>query len=563
MPDLRGRSLPAFLLLASLISISAGNFADAKNGSELLKYLNPMQKKGYLNQSQDRLIKKKAFKGAALPQQFPATPNREIGYFAIIPADKLADTDFLNKVLAHQRVNGLSVSIPWSQLEPAEDTYEWQTLDNILNAANQAGKTVIIRVSSAGVDLPETNSDTPKWVFDAGVKSVNYVGIDGKQHTMPLFWDQTYLAKWAQFVKEFGKRYDSNTAIHSIGITGGGFAGGTSVVPEIPVKEETEKAKADKAANAKLLDVLKKEHGLTPRQVVEHWKYAADIFPKRFQNARLNFNINPPTHNRAGEDMLDEISDYLVYRYGNRVYLTRKDFRGKHGFDDYRVLLKFRNDTFTGVTVPEGLNAEELTKMAKFALDDGISFAEVPVSLVTSEDAAIKTALDKLSTHIGYQIVGQKTTLPTEVATGEPIKASFQFLNTGAATLMRPERQFDKDLPVSYKVQIELKDASGKSVVQNQHTPGTPTTKWTPGEVVTWEEELRMPPLTPGEYTAYMSLIDPTSKRKIQFLDAIKSSDKPLATKDIELGKLKVVQGSPADKKLLESNASKENPGGN
>lgn len=84
---------------------------------------------------------------------------------------------------------------------------------------------------------------------------------------------------------------------------------------------------------------------------MEHWKYVADIFPKAFPHTRLNFDIDPPTPNRAGQDSLDEISDYLIYRYGQRIYLTRQGIGdAKHGFDQYRVLLKFHGDTLTGIS---------------------------------------------------------------------------------------------------------------------------------------------------------------------------------------------------------------------
>src|SRR5207244_11723888 len=100
----------------------------------------------------------------------------------------------------------------------------------LLDLAAKHDKPVILRVSTSGSDLG-SESDTPKWVFDSGVKSLSYSTPDGKSHLMPIFWDTTYLAQWSNFIKELGKRYDKNTHIHSIGITGGGLAGGTPVVP--------------------------------------------------------------------------------------------------------------------------------------------------------------------------------------------------------------------------------------------------------------------------------------------------------------------------------------------
>src|SRR5262249_18297179 len=152
------------------------------------------------------------------------------------------------------------------------------------------------------------------------------------------------------------------------------------------------------------------------KQIVDHWKYVADIFPQAFPNTRLNFAINPTTPNRAGEDALDEISDYLLFRYGEHIYITRQGLKsGKNGFDDYRVLLKFRPDTYTGISLQANLDKDDLEKISKTALDDGICFIEIPAEILNSSDASIKQSLDKLSSHLGFQLISQKVSIPTEL----------------------------------------------------------------------------------------------------------------------------------------------------
>ncbi|MBK9202608.1 MAG: beta-galactosidase [Candidatus Obscuribacter sp.] len=184
--------------------------------------------------------------------------------------------------------------------QPQEDKYEWSKIDNLLKLAKEHDKSVILRISTAGSDL-ESMSDTPDWVIESDVKTLSFKDPAGKDHKMPIFWDSTYLAKWSNFVQDLGARYDKNPAIHSIGITGGGVEGGTLVVPElnVPINKENYKA---------LETTLTKDHGMSQRQLVEHWKYVAELFPKAFPTQRLNFNIDPPTPNRAGQDSLDEIS---------------------------------------------------------------------------------------------------------------------------------------------------------------------------------------------------------------------------------------------------------------
>jgi hypothetical protein len=550
MPRFSRRFAVSLLLVAvslPLISCPQAQSNGKTGAGQLAGYLNPFQKKQKnLNQSQDRIIKKKSFKTGNMPAA-QAVTNREIGFFVIVPSDKISDSEYVKTLLSNDKVNGLSATLPWSLLEPSEDSFNWAPLDQLLSACESQHKTLILRIATAGSG---SQSETPKWVFDSGVKSISYTAADGTPHTMPIFWDKDYLAKWANFVTELSERYDKNPTLHSIGITGGGFSGGTAVLPPAAKAASGESG----AKPADLQAVLKKDYGMTQRQLVEHWKYVADVFPKHFQNARLNFAINPPVPGRTGEDALDEIADYLVYRYGQRVYLTRQGVSsGKHGFDDYRLLLKFRNDTLTGLQLTDDVKGEDLAKIAKHALDDGVSFAELPAAIVESKDETVQSALTDLAAHIGYQLMSQNTTIPAKLGIGEPLKASFAFVNVGAAPALRPERNFDKDTPMSYRVLVELRDATGKPVLQNVHTPPTPTSHWEPGKPVTWDEELKMTDsnkhqLSPGEYTVWLSIIDPNGNRKLQFIQAT-SEGKTASTDTAEVGKL-VITDSVADSKI-------------
>ena len=221
--------------------------------------------------------------------------------------------------------------------------------------------------------------------------------------------------------------------------------------------------------------------------------------------------------------------------------MTRQNVAdAKHGFDQYRVLLKFKPDTITGYRLAPAITAESLDKLAKFALDDGISFVEVPAQFFTAKDDTVVKTLEQLRSKLGYQLVSQNITLPTDVKSGQPLKASFTFINLGSAPAMRPSRQFDKDVASSYKVQLELRDGNGKPVMLSLHTPEVPTQKWIAGKPVTWEEELKMPKLTPGQYSVYLSLVDADTKRKLQMLDAV-TPNHLTAQDTIAAGKLQIL----------------------
>ena len=250
--------------------------------------------------------------------------------------------------------------------------------------------------------------------------------------------------------------------------------------------------------------------------------------------------MTPPTPNRAGQDTLDEISDYLVFRYGQRIYLTRQNVTdGKHGFDEYRIIVKFKNDTFTGYRLTDEVAAKDWKDLAKNALNDGVSFIEIPKSYLKSEDSEIKEALSNLQEHLGYQLVLQSADISHKLKVGDPIKATLSFLNVGSTSPKAAKRELDKDVPGSYQVGFEIRDQAGKPLMISVQTPKVQTTKWI-GKPVSWEDDYRLSKLSPGEYTAYLCVIDKNSKRRLLILDATESAalEKPEAA--IALGKITV-----------------------
>jgi hypothetical protein len=530
-------------LLFSALLLSACTAEQARceqlpKPGQVIKYFNPVHPKSYLNESQDRLIKKKSFKHTNLSGA-QAVENKELGLFASIDRRSVSDATRIDAILNRNDVNGLSCLFAWKDLEPSEENYDFRLLDDLLKACEKHHKSLILRVSTCGLDesadgnsgASDASSDTPEWVFQAGSKSITYTGKDGKPHLMPIFWDTTYLAKWANFINELGKRYDSRTALHSVGITGGGTLGSTSIVPDFNDNKDNYQTLEQK---------LKSEFNMSPRQLVSHWKYVADLFPKAFPTTRLNFDIDPPTPNRAGQDTLDEIVDYLLYRYGERVYLTRLNVSdGKHGFDQYRVIIKFRADTLTGYQLTSAVTDDGLSRIVKFCLDDGASFAEIPARFFEEKDEVRTNLLAQLRAHLGYQLIAQEADLPSESKSGAAIKAVFKFINVGASTPKRPLREFDKDIPSSYKVQLEMRDEKGRPVARCRHTPVLPTTQWTGGKEIEWQQELKMPALKPGNYSVWLSLMDDATKRKLTLLNAM-VPEKPVPQSDLPVGQVTI-----------------------
>jgi hypothetical protein len=543
------------ILLLSLSSTNASllEAAETKAQPNLLSF-DPFREKAELNQSQDRIIKKKSFNTIGMGIDHPVA-NKEIGLFATVDYERIRSTlegtdpisdkkaeaeEWLNKVLSQSSISGIACLIPWKYLQPSEESPNWKIIDNLLNYCQQHNKLLILRISTAGLDNETSSavneqifSDTPSWVFDGGAQSFTYTTKDQQQERLPIFWDEIYLAKWSNFVKQLGTLYDKNANIHSIGITGGGMLGSTNLLP--PVASAKDKHSAFE-------QVLKNKYGMNARQLLVHWKYVADLFVKAFPTTRLNFDIDPPTPDSAGQESLDEIANYLVFRYGERVYLTRQNVNSaKHDFDQYRLILKYRADTLTGYQVSRLVKPDQIVAIAKCALDDGVSFAEIPVDLVLSDNDLVKKGLNYLEDHIGYQLVAKEVTLPSSLKSGEPLKATFSFLNLGSATPIKPLRNLERDKASSYKIQLTLKDQNDSPVFISLHTPSPPTNLWNTNKPIEWEKDLKMAKLKPGNYSVLLSLIDVDSKHKLSILNSL-NPDKVEPASDIALTNVQIVE---------------------
>jgi len=121
----------------------------------------------------------------------------------------------------NQSIIGTTLMYQWSELNPAEGSYDWSKIESDL--ANWVGKKVILRVSASGWKkwtTPQNTSWTPKWVYDKGAKSVTT--DDGS--IKPVYWDTTFLRAYNEFILAYGQKYNLDERILAVemGIGDGG-----------------------------------------------------------------------------------------------------------------------------------------------------------------------------------------------------------------------------------------------------------------------------------------------------------------------------------------------------
>jgi len=141
----------------------------------------------------------------------------------------------------------------------------------------------------------------------------------------------------------------------------------------------------------------------------------------------------------------------LINRYGARVYLTRQHVEnGSNDYDQYRQIVKFRDDTLTGARLAAEFPPAALEKLIKSCFEDGISFLEMPLPLLDSKNPVVVDALNQLRAHLGSQVVVQNIDFSSDIKSGAPLKVKFSLSNYGAAAPLIPIRKLDKDVAGSY-----------------------------------------------------------------------------------------------------------------
>jgi hypothetical protein len=115
----------------------------------------------------------------------------------------------------------------WSQLEPQQEVFDFSALDAQAKVWSTAGKSIAIRVSTAGWKKwmpPYSQSGTPAWVYQKyHLRSVTE--IDGA--VIPVYWDPGYVEAFGAFLHQLdthllGAPYRSSITFIEIGIGDGG-----------------------------------------------------------------------------------------------------------------------------------------------------------------------------------------------------------------------------------------------------------------------------------------------------------------------------------------------------
>lgn len=357
------------------------------------------------------------------------------------------------------------IRFDWAEVEPQEGRYNWDLIDDVIQAWKPYHAAVALRVMTANAHSDGYYS-SPKWLFDAGCRGFEYmVGGDDptsggtrRPRIEPDYSDPIYLARHAQFVKALGQRYDGSPDVEFLDIGSYGIWGEWHTTHEAS------------------LDVR--------RQIV-------DMYLQAFPHTPLVF-------------MTDDAAT-LAYAVAKGVGLRRDGVASPWhaqnwiGSPRYAGVPHMDRQWQVAPVVFEWFGDYSYIQSQKWSFPSAVKFMlENHVTMINDnigafpEDAA--PMLDDLARRAGYRFALRSISHPPSVGRGKSLPISMNWENVGVGRLYR---HFD--------LQIRLEDPRGKVVLTQTVSDAR---KWLPGPVPISTSLNVLKDLTPGNYGVAVAIVD-------------------------------------------------------
>lgn len=396
--------------------------------------------------------------------------------------------------------------LDWAEVNPEPGVYKF---DEYFGPrfdfwVKQCGKRVAFRVMCESMHSP--GQVTPQWVFDQGVPGVKHLGLNGKEQTDPVFWDDRYLDVQCEFIRKLGAYLDPKPGLEFVDIGSIGEWG------EMHLARWTPQQLA--------------ETGYTEAKYVAAYRRVIDEHVQAFPHTRIFLNVGGQDHltindyaairgvhfrqdglNPSGASY--DCGEWLYKPYSRRGVICNFEFHS-----GYQEMLQKRWDV--KATIEKGLSAP--ISYLNTNLFGGGGYRQAP--------AEARELLRDAARRIGFRFTLVNLKHPAQVrlfatvAGRLPIFATWR--NDGVAPCVR-----------SYALQWSLVGPDGKAVCEQRDYPPTPTTLWWPGEVQQVSTVLRLPAGLPaGNYNLRVTMLDPETQQTIRLplRDRGEAGDYPVVT---------------------------------
>ena len=360
----------------------------------------------------------------------------------------------------------------WADVEPEAGKYNWNLIDDVIDAWKSRGAAVAMRVATCSSHSAGYYT-SPKWLFDSGCKGFEYLSGGGDPTSggkripriEPDYADPVYLARHGAFIKALGQRYDGHPDVEFLDIGSYGNWG-----------EWHTKHPVSLAVRKQIIDMYLHAFRRTPLVFMSDDAEGLNYALAHGTGLRRD-GVGSPWHeqNWVGSKKYAEVQGMAdAWKKAPVVF----EWYGNY---DY---LKSRNWSFDAAV--------------NFMLKNHVTYINDNVGRVPPE---AMPQLEKLARLAGYRFVLRELTHQPAVKRGLPMNLNMKWANVGVGKLYRP-----------FKLRLSLLDAEGQPVCNADAK--TDPRDWLPGEY-DLSELLQIPnTVKPGEYTLAVSVVDPAGQRR-------------------------------------------------
>lgn len=407
--------------------------------------------------------------------------------------DNIEVPELPNPVKATDYAHTLYLRISWTELNPEEGVYGWNTnekLKNLIQTAQQRGMRIAFRVV---VDSQDKSYDfSPKYVKDAGAKG--FTSGSNNQRWSPYPDDPIFQEKYEKFVQAFAEKFNDPDVVDFIDGYGLGKWG------------EAHDVKYQNEAN---------------RERVLKW--VVDLYSNNFTKIPLAINYHRLVGYPKSWGAVDPESESLLDYAFNKGYILRHD---AFGMTDYyqswekNIASKWR---YKRPVIMEGgwivTQHSYWNDPRKYKTPGDVrqgEFNDSKEACVNMMDFRIgdetkswfKYSYNLVKQFIaegGYRLYPDRLSLPTEVKKGTKVKIVHRWNNLGWGYC-------PTNLPCwnqKFKVAFALLDNNNK-IVATYVDEQTDLSKWLKGIATSYEFTPKIDEVSPGTYTWVVAIIDKT-----------------------------------------------------
>lgn len=360
----------------------------------------------------------------------------------------------------------------WGEVEPSEGERRWELIDKPIGAWGKQGVRIAFRIMTANAHTRGYYC-SPKWLFDAGCKSYEYVR--GGADTMaggtripriePDYGDPIFLKKHGAFIAALAARVDGHPGIEFIDIGSYGIWGEWHTPHGKPW-----------AVRKRIIDMYLDGFKKTPLVQMSDDAQALAYAIGHGAGYRRD-GVGSPWHERTW--------------IGSKKYAAVKGFAENwkrapvvfEWFGPYDFLMR-RKWSFD--------------RAVEFMLANHATFINDNIGKFPEEQLP---KLHKLARLSGYRFVLREVSHPAAVARRKTLAVKMKWANVGVGKLYR-----------KHPLVLYLLDADGKVVASQEQAKADPTA-WLPGDHAV-EAALEVPAtLRPGEYALGVALVDPLTRK--------------------------------------------------